>query len=247
MGCKNGRQIRGIFSSLESSPFIKKVHIIKLHRELNNVNTNLDDKMKKTIIDLIYSSFFLFRDDGEILKRNKYIQTRLKDLYSNINWNVIIFTEGSSNFSSTENFYYFEAKLLIYNIVIMGNNNNANTNLNNDIISTIYDSARWHSERIFDIKDTNFNEEMKKIVIDIICSSFMHIFRKECKNETTEYITSRLRDFYNDIIWNASIYSYGTSDISKNGQNYYMSAKIIDYDIYEDNEKINIFIIGIKR
>ena len=154
--------------------------------------------------------------------------------------------EGSSNFSSKENLYFFEAEILRCNIFIMGNHNNANINLNNDIISTIYDSATWHSERIFDIKDTNFNEEMKKIVIDIICSSFMHIFRKEGKNETTEYITNRLRDFYNDIIWSASIYSYGAVGVSKNGQNYYMYAKIRDWH-YFDNEKIYIFIIGIKK
>jgi hypothetical protein len=131
----------------------------------------------------------------------------------------------------------------------MGNYNNANINLNNDIISTIYDSARWHSERIFDIKDTNFNEEMKKIVIDIICSSFVHIFRKERKNEITEYITNRLRDFYNDIIWSASIYSYGAVGVSKNGQNYYMYAKTIDYDYdgYDNNEKMSVFVIGIKK
>ena len=238
MGCKNGRQITFVASF---NP------IIKPRRELNNVNTNLDDEKKKTITDLIYSSFFLSRSIGEIAKKcNGYIQARLKDLYSNINWNVIIFEEGSSNFSSTESLYFFEAKFFGYNIFIMGNNNNANTNLNNDIISTIYDSATWHSERIFDIKDTNFNEEMKKIVIDIICSSFMHIFRKERKNETTEYITNRLRDFYNDIIWSASIYSYGAVGVSKNGQNYYMYAKIIDYD-YDDNEKMSVFVIGIKK
>ena len=224
-----------------------KMEMLKLQRQLNNVNTNLDDKMKKTITDLIYSSFFLFRNVEEIAKNNGYILTRLKELYSNINWNVIIFKEGSSNFSSTKNLYYFEAKIFSYNIIIMGNNNNVNTNLNNDIISTIYDSAMDNYERIFDIKDTNFNEEMKKIVIDIICSSFMHIFTEECIKETTEYITSRLRDFYNDINWSASIYSYGAGGVSKNGQNYYMSAKIIDYDYeYYDNEKINIFIIGIK-
>ena len=128
----------------------------------------------------------------------------------------------------------------------MGNYNNANKNLNNDIISTIYDSARWHSERIFDIKDTNFNEEMKKIVIDIICSSFFHIFRKERKNETTEYITNRLRDFYNDIIWSVSIYSYGEVGVSKNGQNYYMYAKIIGCGC-DNNEKMSVFVIGIKK
>ena len=198
MGCKNGRQINFV---LKSSPFVLAMKkLLELPQELNNVNTNLDDEKKKTITDLIYSSFYLFRAQLEIAKCNGYIQTRLKDLYSNINWNVIIITEGSSNFSSTENLYFFEAEILCCNIFIMGNHNNANINLNNDIISTIYDSARWHSERIFDIKDTNFNEEMKKIVIDIICSSFMHIFRKEGKNETTEYITSRLRDFYKDII-----------------------------------------------
>ena len=186
MGCKNGRQINFV---LKSSPFVLAMKkLLELPQELNNVNTNLDDEKKKTITDLIYSSFYLFRAHQEIAKCNGYIQTRLKDLYSNINWNVIIITEGSSNFSSTENLYFFEAEILRCNIFIMGNHNNANINLNNDIISTIYDSARWHSERIFDIKDTNFNEEMKKIVIDIICSSFMHIFRKERKNETTEYI-----------------------------------------------------------
>ena len=242
MGCKNGRQI-------SSNVIIKSVLFQKILpiRELNNVNTNLDDEKKKTITDLIYSSFFLFRSRGENAKCNGYIQTRLKDLYSNINWNVIIIKEGSSNFSSTENLYFFEAEIFRNNIFIMGNYNNANKNLNNDIISTIYDySATWHSERIFDIKDTNFNEEMKKIVIDIICSSFMHIFRKERKNETTEYITNRLRDFYNDIIWSASIYSYGAVGVSKNGQNYYMYAKIIDYD-YDDNEKMSVFVIGIKK
>ena len=243
MGCKNGRQIRHV-ASFGTSLF--EPRIIELPRELNNVNTNLDDEKKKTITDLIYSSFFLSRSIGEIAKCNGYIQARLKDLYSNINWNVIIFEEGSSNFSSTENLYFFEAKIFRYNIFIMGNYNNANKNLNNDIISTIYDSATWHSERIFDIKDTNFNEEMKKIVIDIICSSFFHIFRKERKNETTEYITNRLRDFYNDIIWSASIYSYGAVDVSKNGQNYYMYAKIIDY-IYDDKEKMSVFVIGIKK
>lgn len=243
MGCKNGRQIRTI-ASVAAFTRPMTVHVIKLHRELNNVNTNLDDEKKKTITDLIYSSIFLSRCLGEIPKCNGYIQARLKDLYSNINWNVIIFEEGSSNFSSTENLYFFEATIYYYNIFIMGNNNNANTNLNNDIISTIYDSARWHSERIFDIKDTNFTGEMKKIVIDIICSSFMQFFTKECKKETTKYITSRLRDFYNDIIWSASIYSYGAGGVSKNGQNYYMYAKIGDYD---DKEKINIFIIGIKK
>ena len=240
MGCKNGRQV--------SSNFIFKTVLIPIIipiRELNNVNTNLDDEKKKTITDLIYSSFFLFRSRGENAKCNGYIQTRLKDLYSNINWNVIIIEEGSSNFSSTENLYFFEAEFFRYNIFIMGNYNNANKNLNNDIISTIYDSAKWHSERIFDIKDTNFNEEMKKIVIDIICSSFMHIFRKECKNETTEYITNRLRDFYNDIIWSASIYSYGAGGVSKNGQNYYMYAKIIGRG--GDNEKMSVFVIGIKK
>ena len=238
MGCKNGRQI---------TVGIKVFPIKKPPRELNNVNTNLDDEKKKTITDLIYSSFFLFRSIGEVeAKCNGYIQTRLKDLYSNINWNVIIIEEGSSNFSSTENLSFFEAKIFGYNIFIMGNNNNANTNLNNDIISTIYDSARDNSERIFDIKDTNFNEEMKKIVIDIICSSFMHISRKERKNETTEYITNRLRDFYNDIIWSASIYSYGGVGVSKNGQNYYMYAKIIGC-IYDDNEKMSVFVIGIKK
>ena len=235
MGCKNER------------PIVVAVALpLNIHppRELNNVNTNLDDEKKKTITDLIYSSFFLFRSCGEIAKNNEYIQTRLKDLYSNINWNVIIIEEGSSNFSSTENLNFFEAKIFSYNIFIMGNYNNANRNLNNDIIPTTFDSARWLSERIFDIKDTNFNEEMKKIVIDIICSSFMHIFKKEGKNETTEYITSRLRDFYNDIIWSASIYSHGAGGVSKNGQNYYMYAKIIDYD---DNEKMNVFVIGIKK
>ena len=244
MGCKNGRQINFV---LKSNPLIIAMKkLLELPQELNNVNTNLDDEKKKTITDLIYSSFFLSRSIGEIAKRNGYIQARLKDLYSNINWNVIIITEGSSNFSSKENLYFFEAEILRCNIFIMGNHNNANINLNNDIISTIYDSARWHSERIFDIKDTNFNEEMKKIVIDIICSSFMHIFRKEGKNETTEYITSRLRDFYNYIIWSASIYSYGAGGVSKNGQNYYMHAKIIYFD-YDDNEKMNVFVIGIKK
>jgi len=132
--------------------------------------------------------------------------------------------------------------------ISIGNDSNLkaiDADLNNDIISTIYDSARDHSERIFDIKDTNFTGEMKKIVIDIICSSFMHIFTKERKKETTEYITSRLRDFYNDIISSASIYSYGVGCDSKNGQNYYMNAKIVDYD--DANEKINIVIIGIKK
>jgi len=243
MGCKNVRQISSI---LNINPSFISTQIIELLRELNNVNTNLDDEKKKTITDLIYSSFFLFRSLGEIAKRNGYIQTRLKDLYSNINWNVIIIEEGSSNFSSTENLYFFKAEIFRYNIFIMGNHNNANKNLNNDIISTIYDSARWHSERIFDIKDTNFNEEMKKIVIDIICSSFMHIFRKERKNETTEYITNRLRDFYNDIIWSVSIYSYGEVGVSKNGQNYYMYAKIIDY-VSHNNEKMSVFVIGIKK
>ena len=237
MGCKNERPIK-------IGAVINRPQIIP--RELNNVNTNLDDEKKKTITDLIYSSFFLLRSCGEIAKNNGYIQTRLKDLYSNINWNVIIMEEGSSNFSSTENLYFFEAEFFRYNIFIMGNYNNANINLNNDIISTIYDSARWDSERIFDIKDTNFNEEMKKIVIDIICSSFMHIFTKERKKETTEYITSRLRDFYNYIIWSASIYSYGAGGVSKNGQNYYMHAKIIYFD-YDDNEKMNVFVIGIKK
>ena len=242
MGCKNGRQINFV---LKSSPLIIAMKkLLELPQELNNVNTNLDDEKKKTITDLIYSSFYLFRAHREIAKCNEYIQTRLKDLYSNINWNVIIIIEGSSNFSSTENLYFFEAEFFRYNIFIMGNYNNANINLNNDIISTIYDSARWHSERIFDIKDTNFNEEMKKIVIDIICSSFFHIFRKERKNETTEYITSRLRDFYKDIIWSASI--YGAGGVSKNGQNYYMHAKIIYFD-YDDNEKMNVFVIGIKK
>ena len=172
MGCKNGRQIRTVLSvSVNPSSLIP---ISELFRKLNNVNTNLDDEKKKTITDLIYSSFFLFRSRGEFeAKCNGYIQTRLKDLYSNINWNVIIIEEGSSNFSSTENLYFFEAEIFRNNIFIMGNYNNANKNLNNDIISTIYDSARWHSERIFDIKDTNFNEEMKKIVIDIICSIFL--------------------------------------------------------------------------
>ena len=246
MGCKNGRQIRSI-GSIVSVKASSLIQIIKLPRELNNVNTNLDDEKKKTITDLIYSSFFLSRSIGEIAKKcNGYIQARLKDLYPNINWNVIIFEEGSSNFSSTESLYFFEAKFFGYNIFIMGNNNNANTNLNNDIISTIYDSARDHSERIFDIKDTNFTGEMKKIVIDIICSSFMHIFTKERKKETTEYITSRLRDFYIDIIWSASIYSYDVGCDSKNGQNYYMYAKILDYD-YDGGEKINIFIIGMKK
>ena len=240
MGCKNGRP------NCELVAVGLPLQIFKLPRELNNVNTNLDDEKKKTITDLIYSSFFLSRSIGEIAKWNGYIQARLKDLYSNINWNVIIIEEGSSNFSSTENLYFFEAEFFCYNIFIMGNYNNANINLNNDIISTIYDSATWHSERIFDIKDTNFNEEMKKIVIDIICSSFFHIFRKERKNETTEYITNRLRDFYNDIIWSASIYSYGAGGVSKNGQNYYMYAKIIDYD-YDDNEKMSVFVIGIKK
>ena len=243
MGCKNGRQIRCVVSFGGTS--LVPTRIIGLPRELNNVNTNLDDEKKKTITDLIYSSFFLFMNRGE-KECNGYIQTRLKDLYSNINWNVIIIEEGSSNFSSTENLSFFEAKIFGYNIFIMGNNNNANTNLNNDIISTIYDSARWHSDRIFDIKDTNFNEEMKKIVIDIICSSFMHIFRKERKNETTEYITNRLRDFYNDIIWSASIYSYGAVGVSKNGQNYYMHAKIIGY-VCDNNEKMSVFVIGIKK
>ena len=245
MGCKNGRQI-----SLIAKPDLSLIPtqiIIERPQELNNVNTNLDDEKKKTITDLIYSSFFLLRSRGEIeAKCNGYIQTRLKDLYSNINWNVIIIEEGSSNFSSTENLYFFEATIYYYNIFIMGNNNNANTNLNNDIISTIYDSARWHSERKFDIKDTNFTGEMKKIVIDIICSSFMQFFTKECKKETTKYITSRLRDFYNDIIWSASIYSYGAVDVSKNGQNYYMYAKIIDWD-YDDKEKMSVFVIGIKK
>ena len=244
MGCKNGRQINFVLKGNRLIIAMKK--LLELPQELNNVNTNLDDEKKKTITDLIYSSFYLFRAQMEIAKCNGYIQTRLKDLYSNINWNVIIITEGSSNFSSTENLYFFEAEILHCNIFIMGNHNNANINLNNDIISTIYDSARWHSERIFDIKDTNFNEEMKKIVIDIICSSFMHIFRKEGKNETTEYITSRLRDFYNDIIWSASIYSDGAVGVSKNGQNYYMHAKIIYFD-YDDNEKMNVFVIGIKK
>ena len=244
MGCKNGRQINFV---LKSNPLISAMKkLLELPQELNNVNTNLDDEKKKTITDLIYSSIFLFRGScAEIAKSNGYIQTRLKDLYSNINWNVIIIIEGSSNFSSKENLYFFEAEILHCNIFIMGNHNNANINLNNDIISTIYDSARWHSERIFDIKDTNFNEEMKKIVIDIICSSFMHFFRKEGKNETTEYITSRLRDFYKDIIWSASIYDAG--GVSKNGQNYYMYAKIIEYFCCDDKEKINIFIIGIKK
>jgi hypothetical protein len=177
MGCKNGRQIRSV---RDFSKLVKQLNssvpsrIIEFPRELNNVNTNLEDEKKKTITDLIYSSFFLLRSCGEIeAKFNGYIQTRLKDLYSNINWNVIIIEEGSSNFSSTENLYFFEAEIFRYNIFIMGNYNNANINLNNDIISTIYDSARWHSERIFDINDTNFNEEMKKIVIDIICSIFL--------------------------------------------------------------------------
>ena len=148
MGCKNGRQIT------IGSSFSIPTQIIELPRELNNVNTNLDDEKKKTITDLIYSSFFLLRSRGEIeAKCNGYIQTRLKDLYSNINWNVIIIEEGSSNFSSTENLYFFKAEIFRYNIFIMGNYNNANKNLNNDIISTIYDSATWHSERIFDIKD----------------------------------------------------------------------------------------------
>ena len=243
MGCKNGIQINFV---LKSSLLIAMKKLLELPQELNNVNTNLDDEKKKTITDLIYSSFFLSRSIGEIAKWNGYIQARLKDLYSNINWNVIIFEEGSSNFSSTESLYFFEAKIFSYNIFIMGNNNNANTNLNNDIISTIYDSAMDNYERIFDIKDTNFTGEMKKIVIDIICSSFMHIFRKEGKNETTEYITSRLRDFYNYIIWSASIYSYGAGGVSKNGQNFYMHAKIIYFD-YDDNEKMNVFVIGIKK
>ena len=110
MGCKNGRQISSI--TIGSRLFIPT----EPPRELNNVNTNLDDEKKKTITDLIYSSFFLFRSRGEKAKCNGYIQTRLKDLYSNINWNVIIIEEGSSNFSSTENLYFFEAEIIGYNI-----------------------------------------------------------------------------------------------------------------------------------
>ena len=56
MGCKNGRQINFV---LKSSPLIIAMKkLLELPQELNNVNTNLDDEKKKTITDLIYSSFF---------------------------------------------------------------------------------------------------------------------------------------------------------------------------------------------
>ena len=43
-----------------------------------------------------------------------------------------------------------------------------------------------------------------------------------------------------------SIYSYGEVGVSKNGQNYYMYAKIIDY-VSHNNEKMSVFVIGIKK
>jgi hypothetical protein len=66
MGCKNGRQINFM---LKINPSLIPTQIIELQRELNNVNTNLDDEKKKTITDLIYSSFFLFRRRGEIFAK----------------------------------------------------------------------------------------------------------------------------------------------------------------------------------
>ncbi len=66
MGCKNGRQIRTIGTIVSFPGHLSiPIQIINLPRELNNVNTNLDDEKKKTITDLIYSSFFLFRSRGE--------------------------------------------------------------------------------------------------------------------------------------------------------------------------------------
>ena len=59
MGCKNGRQIRLIVQPITHIANINPSFVSKpLPRELNNVNTNLDDEKKKTITDLIYSYFF---------------------------------------------------------------------------------------------------------------------------------------------------------------------------------------------
>ena len=114
-----------------------------------------------------------------------------------------------------------------------------NTNSNNDTPSTIYDSS------IFNIKETNFTDKMKKMVTDIICSSFVQFLSEKFKDVRSEYIRTRLEDLYPNINWNASVCSKGGGfNISKNDGNYYMIAEIKEY--YRE-EKKDIIIFGIKN